>query len=61
MALKAENINTLEDMQNYVEGVINDYEVGISTKKETLSFLKDYTFRVLELCNQNKFNHENNC
>lgn len=49
MALEAKNINTIDDMQNYVEGCLNDMEYGIITKKETLEYLKQYTFRIIEL------------
>ncbi|MFW6247050.1 MAG: hypothetical protein ACOC22_02645 [bacterium] len=47
--MKSENINTIEDMQRFVEGCINDFENGIATKKETIKYLKEYTFRVIEL------------
>ena len=51
MSLEAKNIKTIEDMQIFVEGCINDFESGISTKEETIRFLKEYTFRVIELSN----------
>ena len=50
MSLEVKNINTIDDMQRFVEGCINDFEAGISTKEETLDHLRDYTLRIMELC-----------
>ena len=47
--MKVENIRTLDDASNYVEGCLNDYEAGISTKSETLGLLGEYTARIMEL------------
>lgn len=47
--MKPENINTIQDMQLYVEGCLNDFEAGISTKIETLGYLKLYTYRIIEI------------
>jgi hypothetical protein len=47
--MKAEDIKTIEDAENYVEGCINDFEAGISTKEETLTSLGEYTGRLMEL------------
>ncbi len=51
--MKVENIKTIDDAQNYVEGCINNYESGISTKSETLSLLGEYTARLMELFAEN--------
>jgi len=34
--MKVENIRTPEDIERYVEGCMNDYSEGISTKEETI-------------------------
>ena len=47
--MKVEDIRTLDNAQDYVEGCINDYEAGISTKSETLGLLGEYTARLMEL------------
>ena len=47
--MHTKDIHTLEDAQRHVEGVINDFEGGISTKEETVAHLFDYTVRVMEI------------
>ena len=47
--MKTSHIHTIQDMQRYVEGCINDFETGVSTKDETIDALRDYTIRVIEL------------
>lgn len=59
MALEAKNIYSFKDMQNFVEGCINDLDFGISDSKETIKHLKDYTFRLIELCAGMKVKSEN--
>jgi len=46
-------IKSIDDAQRYVNGVINDYEGSISTKEETLSFLGEYTARIMEIFTEN--------
>lgn len=43
------DIHTLADAQRHVEGIINDFEEGISTKEEAVANLFDYTVRVMEI------------
>ena len=47
--MKVKNIKTINDAQRYVEGVINDFEGGISTKEETMGYLGEYTARIVEM------------
>ena len=47
--MHTKDIHTLEDAQRHVEGIINDFEGGISTKEETLALFFDYTVRVMEI------------
>lgn len=41
--MKVEDIKTLNQAQNYVEGCINDLCEGLSTREETLGYLGQYT------------------
>ncbi len=47
--MHTKDIHTLADAQRHVEGIINDFEGGISTKAETVSYLFDYTVRIMEI------------
>jgi len=51
--MKVEDIKTLNQAQNYVEGCINDLCEGLSTKEETLGCLGQYTARLMELWAEN--------
>ena len=42
-------IDTINDAQNAVEGIINDFADGISGKAETMRLLGEYTGRLMEL------------
>ena len=52
--LEAKNINSIQDAQYYLEGVLNDFESGISTKEETMDCFFEYTERIIELCTKAK-------
>jgi len=47
--MKPEQIQTLSDAERYVEGCLNDFEMGISTKAETMKYFAQYTGRLNEL------------
>ena len=47
--MEATDIKSLNDCQRYLEGCINDFEGGVSTKEETLKALREYTERISEL------------
>ncbi len=47
--MHTKDIHTLADAQRHVEGIISDFEGGISTKEETVAHLFDYTIRVMEI------------
>ena len=47
--MEAKDINTVEDMQRFTEGCVNDFESGICTKEELLKDLKEYTFRIVDI------------
>lgn len=51
--MKAEDINTLEDAERFVEGVINDFESGVCDKTETMKQFAWYTGRLNLLFWQN--------
>ena len=42
-------IDTAKEAQHIVEGIINDFEAGISTKSETMRLLGEYTGRLMDL------------
>jgi len=46
--MKTEDIKTISDAQRYVEGCVNDYEAGISSKEELISHLGEYTCAIME-------------
>lgn len=47
--LKVKQVSTLNDAANFVEGTINDFEAGISTKQETIDALAKFTGRLMEV------------
>jgi len=47
--IEIKNMKSVEDCERYLEGCLNDFESGISTKKETMSHLIEYTIRVVEI------------
>lgn len=47
--MEAENINTLDDAERFVEGCLNDLIEGISTKGEIMNQMAKYTGRIGEL------------
>ena len=56
--MDVKKIMTLEDANRYVEGCINDFESGISTKGETMSLLGEYTGRLMELFWENSIKYK---
>ena len=46
-------IKTIEQAQNWCEGVINDLEGGIIDKDEAMKCMLDYTFRLHQLFYEN--------
>jgi len=47
--METKNIKSVDDCERYLEGCLNDFETGISTKAETMSYLIEYTIRVVEI------------
>ena len=47
--MKSEDINTAEDCLIYIEGCLNDFESGISTKEETMNLFLDMVIRINDL------------
>lgn len=47
--MNPKDIKTITDAQNYCEGVLNDFEAGICTKSEALTFLGEYTISLNDL------------
>ncbi len=42
-------IDTEKEAQHIVEGIINDFESGVSTKSETMGLLGEYTGRIMHI------------
>jgi hypothetical protein len=42
-------VDTSKEAQHIVEGIINDFEAGLSTKSETMYALGEYTARLMEI------------
>jgi len=47
--MKAINVKSIEDSQNYCEGVLNDFETGIIDKSEAMVALYEYTVQLHNL------------
>ena len=47
--MEAKDIKDYKDMQRYVEGCLNDLLEGISTKEETMTYMKEYTLRIIDI------------
>lgn len=52
--MKIEDIKSVDQMERFVEGCLNDFESGVSTKEETMSLLGDYTIHVIEVARKTK-------
>lgn len=47
--MDVKEIMTINDANRFVEGCINDFEAGLSTKAETMSHIGKYTGRIMEI------------
>ena len=52
--MKVEQIRTADDMEIYIEGCLNDYEAGVSTKEETLVYLAELVAHVYTKATEEK-------
>jgi hypothetical protein len=52
--MKAEQINSEEDMLNYIEGCLNDLQFGISDRRETISSIIELIEFVTKLKKKNR-------
>lgn len=52
--MKAKDIKSVDDVSNYIEGCLNDFDEGISTKIETNKYLHELVVRVVEIAQANK-------
>jgi|TARA_R110000822_G_scaffold254518_1_gene380756 hypothetical protein len=48
--MKIEDINDIEDAENFILGTLYDFESGIIDKNEAVKLLALYTTRITELC-----------
>ena len=51
--MKPEEIQSINDMQTFVEGCINDFDMGIMDKEEFLNLMNRYSMRLYELGQKN--------
>lgn len=49
--MEVNQIRTADDVERYIEGCLNDYEAGVSTKEETLVYLAELVAYVYEKSN----------
>ena len=47
--MKAKDIKSVDDVSNYIEGCLNDFNEGISTLDETNKYLHELTVRVIKI------------
>lgn len=40
--MEVDQIRTADDVERYIEGCLNDFEAGVSTKEETLHILPSW-------------------
>jgi hypothetical protein len=52
--MNKKDINSWESAQAFVEGCLNDFEGGVSTKEETLAAFADYTLKIIEIAREFK-------
>ena len=52
--MKVENVKTPNDIESYIEGCINDFEVGISEKDETIYYLAELVVHIYKLALKEK-------
>jgi hypothetical protein len=52
MAMDVNDIKNASDMERYVEGCLNDLVEGLSTKQETMTYMKDYTIRIIDIVSE---------
>lgn len=60
--LKPENIKSVQQIERFLEGCLNDFENGISTKEETINNLCGLMCRIVDVVtmNVNKINRAQN-
>ena len=44
--MKIEDVKTPDDVEKYIEGCLNDFEIGIATKGETTVFLGELVVHI---------------
>jgi len=44
-----EDLQTIDDLELYVEGIINDFEFGITSKDETLKLIAELLIYMVNL------------
>ncbi len=52
--MKLENVRTPDDVERYIEGCINDFEMGESDKSETIIYLAELVAHVYKEAKKEK-------
>ena len=47
--MKVENVKTADDLEQYIEGYINDFESGLSNKDETVIAIAELVVHIYKL------------
>lgn len=47
--MKLENIRTADEIESYIEGCLNDFQLGFITKKRTIDLIGELTVRIYKL------------
>ena len=54
MSLEIKNIKTLNDLETYIEGCLNDYKYGLSTQEETKNNIAKLISHLIKTQNEKK-------
>ena len=52
--MKTKNINSPNDLLTYIEGIINDFESGITDKDKTIDLIGDLIIKIGKASKKNK-------
>lgn len=47
--MKLEDVNSIDDVERYLEGCLNDFDAGLSDKTETMNYMGDLILKVYKM------------
>ena len=47
--MKLENIRTADEIENYIEGCLNDFQLGFRSKKKTVELIGELVVHIYKL------------